>query len=112
MIISNDLGSKTLLSLTEKEAISDPPETEAAVRFARAALKREEGNLSGREGNVRFLKEWIKAATTVPAPVPVPVPNPVPVSKVTPPDKTTIRVMGQPWEKDKYLREKGEEIDA
>jgi hypothetical protein len=124
MLIPNSIGEQTLLILTEDKATS-PFEVELSLRDARAALKREKGNPSGREGNVKFLEAWIKYAqvdnlsepskTIVPKSTP-PVSSissvsssPSSVSNITPSDKTSIRLTNEPWEKDTFLESSNEE---
>lgn len=126
MIINNNLGSKTLLSLTEKGATSDAPEISTSINDARAALIREKASPSIRQGNIKFLEAWIKSATQVPNYPPIisppynppiisppPYNPPIPPStSITPPQKTSIRLKDQPWEKDNYLKVEKEEEDA
>ena len=70
MIIPNSLGGGTILVLDKDGKTSASPE-DNALNEARAALRREKGNASGREGNVRFLTEWIRLAETPVVPPPV-----------------------------------------
>ena|ERR1035441_1713807 len=131
MLIPNSLGDQTLLILTE-DKVTSSSEVDAALPDARAALKKELGNPSGREGNIKFLKAWIRFAsvpqtqslTPIPisvppitlvasassiAPTPIPPIPPIPPI-ITPPNKTSVRLKGEPWEEDNYLKDKGESI--
>ena len=58
MLITNYLGEKTLLKVSNDIATSSPEEN--ALIDAKAQLKREERNATVSEGNVVFLKEWIR----------------------------------------------------
>jgi hypothetical protein len=78
-------------------------------------LKREKGYASGRAGNVKFLETWLSVAVLPPAPAPTPViipPVVPPSSTITPPSKTSVRLLNEPWEEDNYLKNKGEKINA
>jgi hypothetical protein len=55
MMIANNLGARTLLILKENEAV--PIE---ALQDARARLLIEKANPSVRQGNVKFLTEWVR----------------------------------------------------
>jgi hypothetical protein len=129
MLIPNSLGEQTLLLLTEDKATS-PFDSELSLKDARAALKRESSNASGREGNVKFLEAWIRCAQVSnlsgSSKTPVPVSNPpvssvasvssvpgnLPVSNITPADKTSIRLANEPWEKDAFLESTNEEVQG
>jgi hypothetical protein len=129
MLIPNSLGEQTLLLLTEDKATS-PFDSELSLQDARAALKRESSNASGREGNVKFLEAWIRCAQVSnlsgSSKTPVPVSNPpvssvasvssvpgnLPVSNITPADKTSIRLANEPWEKDTFLESTNEEVQG
>jgi hypothetical protein len=129
MLIPNSLGEQTLLLLTEDKATS-PFDSELSLKDARAALKRESSNASGREGNVKFLEAWIRCAQVSnlsgSSKTPVPVSNPpvssvasvssvpgnLPVSNITPADKTSIRLANEPWEKDTFLESTNEEVQG
>ena len=119
MIIPNSLGLTTLLLLTFDKAFATPPENshESSIADARACLKREKASLSGRVGNVKFLETWLSVAVlppvVPPTPAPVIIPPVVPpASTITPPSKTSVRLLNEPWEEDNYLKNKGEKINA
>jgi hypothetical protein len=92
MLISNHLGTKTLLKTSGNTATAEPPEN--ALSDAKAALNREKSSPTVNSGNVVFLTHWIRLAS------------------VTPPEKTSVRLAGEPWEKDSYLKNKGDNIGA
>lgn len=102
MLIRNNLGTKTLLVLDNDKATSDADDFNNSINDARATLKREKACPSIRSGNIFFLEQWLKAAENPDKP-PVNPPVPIP-SSVTPPDKTSIRLQGEPYEEDSFLK--------
>ena len=76
MLIPNYLGNKTLLTIINNEATAD---NENALFDAKNELLRQKRNPSVRSGNVIFLTHWIR------------------LSSITPPDKTSVRMEGQPF---------------
>jgi hypothetical protein len=109
MLISNSQGERTLLTLSTASAA--PLE---ALHDARAALRREKSNPSTNATQITFLEAWITMASPpIPEPTPIPGTTPAPIKvPITPPDKTSIRLAGQPWEKDSYLKNKVESETA
>jgi hypothetical protein len=91
MLIPNYLGKQTLLKFSDNKAIAD---NENALPDAKNALVKEQSSPTIHSGHVRFLTNWIRLAT------------------ITPPDKTSVRLEGEPWEKDSYLKNKGENVKA
>lgn len=111
MLIPNDTGNKTLLILDHARATANPSEN--ALQFARAALKRELSSPSPKSGNIKFLREWILFASVVPNSDPPPIPSTSPIHKlpslITSPEKTSVRLLNEPFEKDNFLEAKGEQ---
>ena len=105
MLIPNSLGEKTLLILDNSKVSAIPPESsrESNLTEARATLKREKSSPTVRQGNVKFLSEWIRVAqNSDKPPVQVPsviIPPIVPIQNITPPSQTSIRILGEPWGK-------------
>lgn len=92
MLIPNSLGKNTLLKIIESKASSDSDNASSALQDARARLKQEKASPSPNLGNINFLINWITLAI------------------ITSPEKTSVRLVGEPWEKDSYLKNKGENI--
>lgn len=112
MLIPNDTGNKTILILDHARATANPSEN--ALQFARAALKRELSSPSPKLGNIEFLREWILSALVVPNSDPPVIPSTpskpsIPPVSITPPEKTSVRLLNEPFEKDNFLEAKGEQ---
>lgn len=67
MLIPNYLKEKTLLTISENIASSQPSDN--ALIEARAALNLERSSRSPNPGNISFLTEWIKIFTAQEKPV-------------------------------------------
>lgn len=112
MLITNDQGKGIFLVISHSSSGTTPvaiatssedSTVENVLQMARAELKRQKANPTVSSGNVKFLEEWIRVFLITP---------PAPVVILTSPDKTSVRLTGEPWEKDKFLKHKGENINA
>lgn len=62
MLISNHLGKKTLLEIKDDQVTSNE---ENSLSDARAELNRQTHSPSIRSGNIEFLKQWLKIASSI-----------------------------------------------
>jgi hypothetical protein len=63
MLIPNSLGTKTLLVLTDSILTGNYTLPTDALDDARAALRKEKACPTVREGNVKFLTEWVRVSS-------------------------------------------------